>query len=152
MEVDNAQLLRMTRTQLDGLFRNGTSGRIPDGPAEGTALLAPGTDWNATIARVIEAVAWRGKTFDAARRIVVNRVSPFDLGDVVALVYEDASRFDGGPCLVLDYSKTSIVARFIRDEIRLIAPGLYLGKAYAGGFPACWFSLRPERAQSLAKI
>jgi hypothetical protein len=31
---------------------------------------------------------------------------------------------------VLDYSETSLVARWIRDEIRQIGPGTYLGKVY----------------------
>ena len=31
---------------------------------------------------------------------------------------------------VLDYSETSIVASRIRDEIRMIEPGIYLGKVY----------------------
>jgi len=31
---------------------------------------------------------------------------------------------------VLDYSDTSILAQWIRDEIREIEPGLYLGKVY----------------------
>jgi hypothetical protein len=30
----------------------------------------------------------------------------------------------------LDYSDTSIIAQWIRDEIRQIEPGLYLGKVY----------------------
>jgi hypothetical protein len=45
-------------------------------------------------------------------------------------VYVDASRLDGNPCIVLDYSKTSRVAGFVRDEIRQIAPGLYIGLVY----------------------
>jgi hypothetical protein len=31
---------------------------------------------------------------------------------------------------VLDYSQTSIVAQWIRDEIRMIGPGIYLGEVY----------------------
>jgi hypothetical protein len=33
---------------------------------------------------------------------------------------------------VLDYSQTSIVAQWIRDEIREVSPGLYLGLVYWG--------------------
>jgi len=33
---------------------------------------------------------------------------------------------------VLDYSKTSFVARLIRDEIREVAPGRFLGIVYWG--------------------
>jgi hypothetical protein len=38
--------------------------------------------------------------------------------------------WDQKDCIVLDYSDTSVVAHWIRDEIRLIGPGLYLGKVY----------------------
>ena len=31
---------------------------------------------------------------------------------------------------MLDYSETSIVAHWIRDEIRMIQPGTYLGVVY----------------------
>ena len=31
---------------------------------------------------------------------------------------------------MLDYSQTSIVAHWIRDEIRLVSPGLYLGVVF----------------------
>ena len=37
---------------------------------------------------------------------------------------------DGKECVVLDYSETSLLAHWIRDEIRLIGPGFYLGKVY----------------------
>ena len=36
----------------------------------------------------------------------------------------------GKDCIVLDYSKTSLVAHWIRDEIRLIGENFYLGKVY----------------------
>ena len=45
-------------------------------------------------------------------------------------MYRDASRLDGRPCIVLDYSKTSRVAGWVRDEIREVAPRLYLGLVY----------------------
>ena len=34
-------------------------------------------------------------------------------------------------CIVLDYSETSLLlAHWIRDEIRAVGPGVYLGKVY----------------------
>ena len=47
-----------------------------------------------------------------------------------AKVYKEASWFDGEETIVLDYSKTSFVARQVRDEIREVAPGLYLGLVF----------------------
>jgi hypothetical protein len=49
---------------------------------------------------------------------------------IVAQVYKAPSWFDNKECIVLDYSKTSIAAMHIRDEIRLISPGLYLGLVF----------------------
>ena len=49
---------------------------------------------------------------------------------IVAKVYKAPSWLDNKECIVLDYSETSMVAQWIRDEIRLIAPDVYLGKVY----------------------
>ena len=61
-----------------------------------------------------------------------NKVSPFGIQAIVAKVYKGDSWLDQKECIVLDYSKTSVVAHWIRDEIRLISPGFYLGKVYWG--------------------
>jgi len=45
-------------------------------------------------------------------------------------VYKGKSWFDNKECIVLDYSKTSLLAKHIRDEIRQIGPGLYLGVVF----------------------
>ncbi len=61
-----------------------------------------------------------------------NLISPLGIPAIAADIYRAPSWFDGGPCIVLDYSKTSWVARMIRDEIREIGPGLFLGLVYWG--------------------
>ena len=48
----------------------------------------------------------------------------------MARVYKGPSWLDGKECIVLDYSDTSIIAHYVRDEIRLISPNFYLGKVY----------------------
>jgi hypothetical protein len=45
-------------------------------------------------------------------------------------VYKGPSWLDNKECIVLDYSETSLVAEWIRDEIREVAPHLYLGNVY----------------------
>ena len=45
-------------------------------------------------------------------------------------MYKAPSWLDGKECIVLYYSETSLVAHWIRDEIRQIGSGLYLGKVY----------------------
>ena len=43
--------------------------------------------------------------------------------------------------IVLDYSKTSVLAHYIRDEIREVAPNLYLGIVYWGHTKTINFAL-----------
>jgi hypothetical protein len=49
--------------------------------------------------------------------------------------------FDQKECIVLDYSKTSLVAKHVRDEIREIGPGVYLGLVYWDHTKTIHFSL-----------
>lgn len=128
--MDVAQLLAMSQAQLDDLFTKSDAGPIPDGAAKGTAIIAPGTVFSKEIAEAINVFAWQGKTFDSQRGVLTNKISMFGLNAIVAEVYKAASWLDQKECIVLDYSKTSMVAHWIRDEIRLIAPKFYLGKVY----------------------
>lgn len=124
------QLLKMSQQELDDLFKNTEAGPIPNGPAKGTAIIAPGTSFSREIAEFVNLFAWKGKTFDAERGVLTNRISVLGFNAIVATVYKDKSWLDGKECIVLDYSKTSLVAQWIRDEIRQIGPDLYLGKVY----------------------
>ena len=130
MALDAKQLLKMTQQELDDLFRASPAGDIPNGQAKGTAIIAPGTVFSPEIAEFISFFAWQGKTFDCKRGVLTNRISVLGLNAIVAEVYKDGSWLDGKECIVLDYSKTSLVAHWIRDEIRFIGPNLYLGKVY----------------------
>ena len=60
----------------------------------------------------------------------------------MAEVYKAPSLFDNKECIVLDYSKTSIVAEHIRDEIREIGPGVYLGLVYWNQTKTIHFALQ----------
>ena len=62
--------------------------------------------------------------------MLTNRILAIGLNAIVAEVYKDKSWLDGKECIVLDYSNTSLVAKWIRDEIRQIGDGVYLGKVY----------------------
>jgi hypothetical protein len=130
MAYDVAQLLTMTQKELDDLFIASPAGDIPDGPAKGTAIIAPGTRYSETIAEVINLFGWQGKVFDAQKGVLKNSITLFHVQAIIARVYKGASWLDGKECIVLDYSETSIVAHYVRDEIRLIDPGFYLGKVY----------------------
>ncbi|MXP65341.1 hypothetical protein E0493_18495 [Roseomonas sp. M0104] len=130
MSYNAKDLLTMSQAELDALYGKLEPGPVPDGEAEGTAIVAPGTPFNAQIAAAINLFAWQGKIFDAASMTLRNRILPFGLNAVLARMRQENSWLDGKPCIVLDYSETSMVAQHIRDEIRLLEPGLYLGKVY----------------------
>ncbi|MBV9333302.1 MAG: hypothetical protein JO146_04795, partial [Candidatus Eremiobacteraeota bacterium] len=72
---------------------------------------------NAPFAAWTNLVGWQGKIFDAARGRLVNRITPFRIEAIAAHVYIGPSLTDDRPCVVLDYSKSSTIARFVRDEI-----------------------------------
>ena len=130
MAFDVEKLLTMSQEDLDALFTKSPAGNIPDGEAEGTAIVAPGTRFSPIIARFISHFAWQGKVFDARKGVLKNKILPFGLNAIIAKVYKAPSWLDGKECIVLDYSETSTVAQWIRDEIREIEPRLYLGKVY----------------------
>ena len=130
MAYSAPQLLSMSNEELDSLFSSSPAGDIPNGGAEGTAIIAPGTKYTTEISKLINIFVWQGKTFDAEHGTLRNRILSFGLNAIVAEVYKSASLFDNKECIVLDYSKTSLVAEHIRDEIRQIGPGTYLGLVY----------------------
>ena len=132
MAITVPDLLKMSQAQLDELFTNSPPGEFPDGEAKGTAIIAPGTTYSDEIAEFINHFAWQGKNFDAKKGALRNRILPFGLNAIIAKVYKAPSWLDGKECIVLDYSETSLLAHWIRDEIREVAPGLYLGKVYWG--------------------
>jgi hypothetical protein len=125
-----SQWLKLSQEELDTLFKSHEAGPIPDGEAKGTAIISPGTSFSDEIASMVSIFAWQGKVFDAERGFLRNHILPFGLKAIVAKVYKGPSLLDGKECIVLDYSDTSLLASHIRDEIRLIEPGAYLGKVY----------------------
>ena len=143
-----SQLLAMSSEQLDRLFSDSPAGDIPNGSAKGTAIIAPGTKFSQEIAEIIGVFAWEGKTFDAQRGVLRNRILPIGLNAIVATVYKAASWLDNKECIVLDYSETSLVAHWIRDEIRLISPNFYLGRVYWDRNPLIHFALEFQQTDA----
>lgn len=124
------QLFTKSQAELDALFGAHEAGPIPDGEAKGTAIVAPGTKFSDDIAKLVNVFAWQGKVFDSKTGTLRNKILPFGLNAIIAKVYKAPSWLDGKECIVLDYSETSFLAQWIRDEIRLIEPNTYLGKVY----------------------
>lgn len=147
MSINAEQLLDMSPKELDVLFSEGECGPVPNGPANGTALIIPGSPVGSPLSKAVRMLAWQGKTFDSKKGQLINRILPIGHNAVVAKVYEDSSWMDKKPCITLDYSKTSLLAKFIRDEIRLVDKNFYLGKMYIGSVPVLHFCLQfPETA------
>lgn len=142
MPYDVPSLLKMSDSELDALFSSSAAGDIPNGPAKGTAIIASGTAFSPEIAEFISLFVWQGKNFDAQRGVLKNRILPLGLNAILAKVYKGPSWLDQKECIVLDYSETSLVAHWIRDEIRLICPDFYLGRVYWSNEPLIHFCLQ----------
>jgi hypothetical protein len=128
-----SDLTTMSRAELDDLFRQSPLGDLPDGDGAGTAIVAPGTVLERPILWLVRWLAWQGKVVDRPRATLVNKVGPFGWHLCRASVYIAPSWFDGQPTIVIDYSRTSLLARQVRDEIRQVGPGTYLGVVFYGG-------------------
>jgi hypothetical protein len=123
----------MSPAQLNEMFASSPAGTIPVGRGRGTVVVVPGTRFTGPLAAVARGVLWQGKVFRPGTHDLVNLISPFSRQVLRAEVREDRSAFDGRPCIVLDYSRSSKAARKVRDEIRQIGPGEYLGVVYNDG-------------------
>lgn len=119
-------LKRMNLCQLEELYRNGRVTEVPCGFMKGTPLFSPGTRKTERRARLMEPI-WQGKTFDGGA-LVLNRFCGKDT--CPGKVCHGPSWFDGRPSVVLDFNDSCLMFRGLRDEIREIAPGLYLGMSY----------------------
>jgi hypothetical protein len=139
---DPKEFLAMSGDQLDEIFRNSPAGEIPRGESEGVAIVAPGTKVSDKIAGFVNHFTWQGKVFDPEKGQLRNKILPLGHKLIVAKVYKDKSWFDGKECIVLDYSKTSLIAGWIRDEIREVSPGIYLGIVYGGKKKLIHFALK----------
>ncbi len=128
--------LNKSREELDDIYRRAEAGEIPDGDTQGTAILA-GSAFSKLAAALARVFAWHGKVFDLfcptrQSGVLINKITPFGWSFIVAEVYRGKSWLDGKETIVIDYSKTSFFAKAIRDEIREVEPGVYLGKVWWG--------------------
>ena len=130
--TDARQLLALNQKQLDDLFAASLPGPIPSGKGQGIAMIANGTLFGTISRKLINWFIWKGKFFRPETKDLKNRLTPFGILGIRAKVYVDKSWKAPGDAIILDYSKTSIVASFIRDEIRSVGPGVYLGKVFMG--------------------
>src|SRR5262249_46382464 len=145
MGLDVQELFKMSGEQLDELFPNSPAGEIPSGETNGTGIIAPGTVCTKEISECLRYFVWQGKVFDGKKGSLKNRVSPFGLHAISAKVYKGPSWHENKECIFRDYSESSLAVRWVRDEMRLVAPQLYLGKVYWGKKPLIHFVLEPAK-------
>lgn len=93
------------------------------------------------LTRLTQWLLWQGEVFLVEQGELVNSISPIRVLTFKAKVYPGPSRFDGEESIIIDYSKTSWLARFVRDEIRQIDGKTYLGFAYLFRLRLVTFSL-----------
>lgn len=123
----------------EALFRQGVLGCGPLGPTRGTVLYADGQ--HPRLKARLQGVLWKGKTFHGDGTFT-NRW----LGGVHAVsadVRVEPSWLDGQPCFVMQYAPDAPVFGNVRDELRQIAPDVWLGRSCDGatGHLKNWFVL-----------
>jgi hypothetical protein len=120
------ELVTLSSSQLDELYRSGQPGPMPQGKVRGRALYPearfPKARSNAA------RLAWQGKVFDPETSTAINKF--FGVKAIKGKVYTAESWLDGAPSMILDYEGTSRIYGNYRDEIRQVAPGIYLGLMY----------------------
>lgn len=134
------ELVRMSQADLTALYLAAPPAPMPSGFLPGRAIKNPGSRRTALNSRATRLV-WQGKIF-RDDGTMVNRF--FGVGMAIpAEVYVGESLLDGRPSLILDYSKSRAWPT-VRDEVREVSPGLYLGIMYKGGAmmnPPMFFAL-----------
>lgn len=143
LELDD--LARSSPPELKALYEGGT---VPDslarldGDLVGRMLAVRGVGRGAALRAIASLArspgfAWAGKSFQAVDRETGTGINRVRLAGRHRL-FPFRTLFgpwviDGRPCVVLDYDDADNpgLIRSIHDEVREVAPGLYLG-------PACW--------------
>lgn len=141
IEIDD--LAEMSMVDLIDLYRAGTvpdSLRALDGVTQGRMLVVRGLDWRGahdvfTRAASSRFFPWAGKRFqhlDRNQGTGINRIRL--AGERLWYPFRtrlEASAIDGAPCIALDYDlpENPRAIRALRDELREVSPGLFLGPA-----------------------
>ena len=152
-------LSEKTTEELDIIYRDGTlptSFKSLDGHAEGR-LLAIRFLEKTPLFRLIALYAkssifpWGGKSFEAFSDTEGTGINHLKLiGQHSILPFEtriEPSEIDGEDCIVLDYDLPENLwpARIVRDELREVSPGIFIGpmilKSQKSGTLILWFAV-----------
>lgn len=135
------ELVRMPAADLHALYRAAPAASVPSGFVPGRAIKNPGSRTTVANARATRLI-WQGKIF-RDDGTMINRF--FGAGRAIpADVFVGESWVDGQPALIFDYSRSKLWPT-VRDEVREVSPGLYLGIMYKGGEQKMFFALDARR-------
>ncbi len=121
------ELSHLNSETLSCLYANSPAGHMIHGDTTGKGIFLPGTEAGELISKLGNKV-WTGKVFEENGQLV-NKILGHKL--VKADVLRGPSWSDGKESIIIDYKNKSLAAGWVRDEIREVQPGLYLGKMYA---------------------
>ena len=120
------ELARMGCAQLEQIYRDAQPGRIPHGFAPGRVVYCPDGLFASGKSGVAHFL-WRGKHFGDDDTLVNQWLG---VRAIRATVAYGPSWLDGKTSIILDYGNTSRIWSDVRDEMREVAPGIYLGAMY----------------------
>lgn len=118
--------------ELQSLYRDAQPGSLPAGFVRGRSLFNPCEKLAGSRTKVANCL-WRGKHFCPEDCTLVNQW--LGVRAIRAHTYAGESWHDGKPALILDYADSSFVWRKARDEMREVAPGLYVGMMHIRDCP-----------------
>lgn len=121
-----ASLKKVSECELTRLFEQAPPGPIPIGYARGEVLLMTDAKLPRLRAR-LASTAWKGKHFEENGEYVNQWPGFTALRGKAEL---GVSGYDGKPCLLFEYPPDTPLFGNTFDEVREIAPGLYLGRLY----------------------
>ena len=163
-------LMGKTQLELDQIYSQLTAGPVPDGPYDGFVKFDESGDNDIERMLAISVppqlekwlksagtTLWRGKSFNSEKGSLTNRMGL--IHRFPAKVFCGQSLIDSRrESVILDYAYGDTIPGYIaafdwpmtrkglniRDEIRMVKPGLYLGRAYIQGIFALNFILQSQ--------
>jgi hypothetical protein len=119
-------LARLSYCELEQLYRAAPPGAVPACYLRGRAIYCSDKPLTGPRSKLTH-LLWHGKEFHCDGTLI-NQWCGFKA--IRACVYPGTSWLDGGPSIIMDYRGMSHVWHDVRDELREVAPGLYLGAMY----------------------
>src|SRR5215207_4131261 len=120
------RLRKLNECELARLFEQATPGAIPVGSAKGRVLLMTSAKFPRLKAN-LACTVWKGKQFHDDGGLI-NQFVGFQA--LRASVEMGTSWHDGKPCIVIEYPPGTPLFGNVRDELREIGLGLYVGRFY----------------------